>query len=119
MITYELALKLKNLGFEIKGNREGKMIDKNGSPPFPFPIPAKLAIELQYVYIPTLFELIQACGEDGIFLWKYKNEWYADDIDAKYHCFSNDYIDDKFNPEKGSSPEEAVANLCLKLKNQK
>ena len=64
---------------------------------------------------PTLSELREACGSDGIFLWKYNNEWCANDIDPSYDCFADDYIDDKFSPSKGGTPEEAVSRLWLAL----
>lgn len=67
---------------------------------------------------PTLSELIESCDKDGIFLWKFKDDWCATRIDPSYDCFSDDFIDDHFSPKKGHSPEEAVANLWLALQSK-
>lgn len=67
--------------------------------------------------VPNLSELIEECGDDGIFLWKYNKVWCAKAVDPVYHCFTDEYIDDKFSPQKGSTPEEAVAKLWLELNN--
>lgn len=61
------------------------------------------------VYIPTLSELIEACGEGFRKLEKEESKWIAW------------YIDDLLyeNPVEGSTPEIAVANLYLKLHERK
>lgn len=102
MLSYETAVKLKEAGFPQKGAGAADFITKD--------IPIGKAY---WLYYPTLSELIEACGEDGIFLWKFKNEWCAKEIDIVYHCFSDNFIDDYFGPQKGSFPEEAVAALRL------
>ena len=90
MITYELALKLKEAGFP------QKTCDHAG-----FPLRDK-------PYPPNLSELIEACG-DGL-SYQYKDEfgkWYA-----KEHSKAGVKA---FKVFLGRTPEEAVANLLLHL----
>ena len=94
-LPYELAKKLKEAGFPQPGTPSSAIVD-GISPP----------------YIPTLSELIEACGEEFRMLAT-RND-YAPSVGwcaygarkvRKWHSFS----------EEGSTPEEAVANLWLKL----
>lgn len=113
MISYELALKLKEAGFRLQPSSMADSKNPNMTPRI-----MKLGKEgeyTQFYLLPTLSELIEACGKDGIFLWKFKDEWCAKDIDLSYDCFTDEYIDDHFSPKKGLSSEEAVANLYLAL----
>lgn len=81
----------------------------------------------EWVYQPSLSELIEACGDIILFKLPKENEWeselngswvavqssvYADSI---YLCASDMFIDTSFSGETGSTPEEAVANLWLAL----
>ena len=114
MINYELAKRLKDAGFPLEMSHESWEIRcKNGikkqllSPYFVF-------IEGDNYSIPTLSELIEACGED-------------------FHCLVH-VIDGEIDSDRefwsagkgalvkdwsnGSTPEEAVAMLWLAL-NQK
>lgn len=67
------------------------------------------------VYIPSLEELIEACGDD-IVLWHYSaghnEKWCA----GKIKECSDNYLDDYPEPRtRGKTPLEAVAKLWLKL----
>lgn len=68
--------------------------------------------EQDFLKVPTLSQLIKECGEAlGEFvLWKEGKKW-----EAGYKEFN--YEEVYLHPSgKGSSPEEAVANLYLALK---
>ena len=104
MIDYELALKLKNAGFPQK---ERSIIVGNEDNFIPDPTHLD-----QYLYVPTLSELIEACGKDFM-LTNERGKWDAwsgsendfvrmGEAGAKYEC-------------QGSTPEESVANLYLAL----
>ena len=93
-MNYELAKQLKDAGFPQEG--EGKyfgMVDVNARH-----------------YIPTLSELIEACGDDFMALnksgqdTKYKGNWLAQ------RCIT---CPDEFY--EGKTPEESVAKLYLEL----
>lgn len=62
------------------------------------------------VSVPTLSELIEACGDKFVYLHKQKNQWNAVGIQMKYE----DKQSDRMNCG-GSTPEEAVTNLWLAL----
>lgn len=90
-MNYELAKKLKEAGF-----------------------PKQLTKGLYFpndVYLPTLSELIEACGEGFHNLEKFKIKWMANG--CKYPDENNTYL------VEGSTPEEAVANLWLVLNKEK
>jgi len=104
-MTYETAEKLKKAKFPFIWNYE----------------PQALAFR-EY---PSLSELIEACGattknnpwgdEVGAFefcLQFSENEWKAGYTDPNYHENWNDR-------EEGDTPEEAVANLFLRLNDKK
>lgn len=84
-MNYELAKQLKEEGFPF---------DKD-------------VIEWEPGYIPTLSELIEACGDGFHGLWVIQDEWEA------FSELDNGYIVGK-NGE-GKTPEEAVAKLWLAL----
>lgn len=94
MLSYQTALKLKEAGFPQKHilvNLNGQMMCLCGSR------------DEGDVHIPTLEELIEACGEHLFLLHreiKTKN-WAAWGLD-KFIC-------------DGNTPSEAVANLYLEL----
>lgn len=114
MISYELARQLKNAGFP--QTTEFFFIDTNKTEP-ERPLTWE-TIEHEWGHCrrfhevltfaaPTLSELISACGACGFALLQfYKGDWcaysgYADD-DYTYRFF-------------GDTPEEAVAQLWLRL----
>lgn len=104
MIAYNQAKKLKEVGCKWKINRQGYLLDKFGDKSLGIPMPQKMVDELEYVYIPTLNELIEACGDTIFFdLLKRSDGWIATD-----HYFRGE----------GSTPEEAVFNLCLAINNK-
>jgi hypothetical protein len=108
-MNYELARELKDAGFPqgttTDANRYNHL-DSKGNPCAPFYPDA--------VYVPTLTELIEACG-DGF-------ETLSRDTTTEKMCWiANNYHDADSPEEKvlgwyeGSTPEEAVANLWLAL----
>lgn len=107
MITYELAKQLKEAGFpqEELYTDIDRYVDKCN------PSPKMIAIDYEKAqdrcFVPTLSELIEACGDMFHSLHKGKhNNWYAKPKqDTNWgQC------------EMCESPEEAVAKLWLKLK---
>ena len=112
-MEYKLAKQLKDLGFtQNEWNGVGSYLSSFG-------IPKKIFVDefsSEVAYIPTLSELIEACGDefqltrwdesvwDG--LWVASTEIYYDDAG---------YVGDI---GEGKTPEEAVAKLYIKLNNQ-
>ena len=87
-MNYELAKKLKDAGYP-QDFSDGRIavVNSNNS---------------DYAFPPTLSELIDACGDGFDYLERYtKDIWTATD---------GDYIF-----EQGLTPEDAVANLYIKL----
>lgn len=93
MITYELAKELKDAGFP-------KLQGWNGLTWF-------FADESIRNYIPTLSELIEACGEEFYGLNRQNYVGYV----GMWGAFSRSSLD----AIVGSTPEEAVARLWLEL----
>lgn len=105
-MNYELAKELKEAGFPQKQPYyydPKKYTDEE----------AVRAIldgkDIADVYIPTLEELIEACGENLYSLYRHHNEWQA-------HS-NSDQWDTEI--ENGKTPTEAVANLWLALNKKK
>lgn len=99
MISYKLALQLKEAGFPLKARPVGLDF---------FTDPATNIYE-----IPTLSELIEACG-DGFTRLSYDS--ISKDWDAgKYWEGRRGDPEHWVVIESGSTPEEAVAKLWLKL----
>lgn len=100
-MTYELALKLKNTGFpqnpSFKGFdtitqlNNGEVWERSG----------------EKVYLPSLLELVEACGDKFCLLQKHS--------DNHWHAISIDWNDEEDFEGYYESPEEAVANLWLAL----
>ena len=94
-MTYELAKKLRQVGFPFKEceletcTYIGDSLDESGK---------------NYHY-PTLSELIEACGEKFGYLDKSKLGWIAGDNESKGVPYMK-FVE---------TPEEAVANLWLEL----
>lgn len=105
-MNYEQCKALKEAGFSQEGNGTsfvtiaslgGKEIDPNTG-------------RANYVYAPTLSELIEACITSGGYsgfalLWSLKHGWTANLESLADNPFA-----------LGETPEEAVANLYLALK---
>jgi len=101
-MNYKLAKQLKDLGFPQEGTdrylKEG--ISKKGTSILD-------SDKVYYSYKPTLSELIEACGDGFMSLFKaislYEDEeWWAGDSSSRLKT-------------TGKTPEEAVANLYIKL----
>ena len=106
MITYELAKKLKDAGFPQEGF---------GSGICPKPEDESLSYEERNnlcAYTPTLSELIEACGDCFINIQKDKDGFYCQGV---YEDDDERYDSIPYVSTGASTPEEAVANLWLRL----
>jgi hypothetical protein len=129
MITYELAKQLKDGGFKQNGMGGLFCFNKfeiSTKPHHYFYESFQLFICLlggndipEYIYIPTLSELIEACGGSFGILERTRNGWAAmtpditsqvqlDNPNAKITRAVDIYA-------SGSNPEEAVARLWLSI----
>lgn len=100
-MEYELAKRLKDAGFPQKersiivGNEDSFVADMGHLD--------------QYFYIPTLEELIEACGED------FRALFHKVKIGGKmWNWCAEAFLDDEY-AEYGDTPSIAVANLWLSL----
>ena len=100
-MEYELAKKIKDAGFRQRG--EGILIVIKSSAIGP----TTKSFNNYSFYLPTLSELIKACGEDFGHLDKEGDTFVA---------FSVDGLGEDYN---SPTPEEAVANLWLRLNEKK
>ena len=115
-MDYQLAKKLKEVGYLQEGNDERKMLRENG---FVSPLNNRTMWIKHFapeyvekckgdvVYIPTLSELIEACGNEFLSLMTIyegfpEKGWWA-------WSMTNKKIE-------GKTPEEAVAKLYIALK---
>lgn len=116
-LSYETALKLKNTGFpqgkgyiylSIKGNAYHsaftKLIYCKSNPNKQYP-------NNEWLYAPTLSELIEVCGDKFGMLLRLPGS------DMGFASWLAQSAYDNFTG-KGSTPEEAVANLWLQLHNK-
>lgn len=116
-MNYELAKKLKDQGFKQEG--EGRYLTGYPYPKSPTENGEPWMDEYKkyqeaIVYVPTLSELIKACGNDFTGLmhltdgtWMaYGGELMPDDINDSWEYSHS---------SKGSSPDEAVAELWLEV----
>ncbi len=105
-MEYSLAKQLKDAGFPQRIKKCDKFFDARGYEAFWL---ENEDLEFHYpkmdaVKIPTLSELIEACGDGFRTLNKNTpNGWYAFNSSANLSCF-------------GTTPEEAVAKFWLALK---
>lgn len=117
-MTYELAKQLKEAGFPQGG--EGKTVSKLKNIKTDL---GGLKVKAQthytqpkYAYIPTLSELIEACGGDSITI-RLQSYWSENDLMWQADTSGNFMVDaENHIAEVGSTPEEAVAKLWLELK---
>jgi hypothetical protein len=87
-MPYKLATELKDAGFPQNFNEHPRQIGET---------------DLETVSLPTLEELIEACGNDIARVWRVRDSgWCA--------TGTNDFLD-----EQGATPTEAVARLWLAL----
>ena len=113
-MTYELAKKLKDAGFPGKYGINCEWYDESGTRNTWTP-PLKDLPEETTTYSYCLGELIEACGDKF-------NILYYDKLRKKWNAYSNEPKDEvdlewyhEGEYEVGKTPEEAVANLWLKL----
>lgn len=99
-MNYELAKQLKDAGFPQQIHDDAMYVDSDGRSTHE---PTIHWLNGEIAYIPTLSELIAACGDDFIRLDKCAHDWWATGLVDGW---------DEFN---GKTPEEAVANLWLSL----
>lgn len=114
-MNYELAKKLKDAGFpqhiedDLDYDRDGiEVVFPSG----------------ERVYVPSLSELIDACGEDFealVRINKPKVIWWAYPTEEWHKNSKHSYVFDCYRGKRGEyecglEPEEAVAKLWLKLK---
>jgi hypothetical protein len=102
-MNYDLAKQLKECGFPQFGG--GRWIDPSGN--------TKISHGTDDSYLPTLSEIIEACGEDfaGLGRNKFENgevKWLASQNIDKFGNWLGRY-------GHGSSPEIAVAKLWIAL----
>ena len=100
-MNYELAKQLKDARFDVEHNTEiYTYVDKKDNP---------CQLRLDAARIPTLSELIEACGEGFEYLNRvHGGGWVAGTMDTKRKGTMGDS-----NYESGETPEEAVARLWL------
>jgi hypothetical protein len=107
-MTYELAKELKDVGFPQKDH----VLSEDDGKGWPMDVPP-----YQWPYVPTLEELIEACGdtEDRFHLFSaadnnhqpWEAQWRLSDTFAGSHNWMTG---------SGSTPTEAVARLYIALK---
>jgi len=110
MITYELAKELRDAGYPqdegdgyFEYGEEKQIVTKKQMDDFAKnPIGMLQITDVESYYVPTLSELIEACGEKYFSL-------YFDMSDNTWRAKKNDYLG------SGESTETAVANLWLEL----
>lgn len=102
-MNYELALELKKAGFPLPAHTDCDF-ESGGC--------CRCGDDDKEVCIPTLSELIEACGDrDGIVIWRFSGKWYA----GQAEHWSGHQIYGEIDRQTGSTPEEAVAQLLLEL----
>ena len=104
-MTYEVAKRLKDAGFPQRFNR-GSAFNAQGEI-FYFTGDRQGKVSETDISIPSLNELIKACGDHFGGL-----EHFPDEVTNKFRAFS---LPDRSNSFFGDTPEEAVAKLWLAL----
>lgn len=108
MITYELAVKLKEAGFPQTGYGEGESCSY-------LPVGKERKMEnIISVYLPTLSDLIEACGDEFGHL-----ESVSDETGHKNIGFVCSGKGMSIPKDFSQTPEEAVTTLYLKLHDKK
>ena len=122
MITYELALKLKEVGFPRP--EEGQFWVKGGKTVI-YAYEEHDKEKLGLSYCPTLSELIEACGKMFFVLTRFweSDTWFANNYFGENPgCYADPKTEELICPGIngiGKTPEEAVAKLWLKLNEHK
>lgn len=109
MISYKLAKQLKDAGYPQKVEEIDSRFYSWDKSCWYFVIKHKDAkpVSKDDIKIPTLSELIEACGDEidfALFRW---GNWVCGD--------RSEYEQDWITRAEGETPEEAVAKLWLKL----
>lgn len=110
-MNYELCKQLKDTGFP-QTHKDGKRYTEDEILVV-LPLHDSVTGDTQGYYVPTLSELIAACGEDFV-LERVANQGLHPWSAGKYIDRNGD-IDPLFTAD---TPEEAVARLWLALHNQ-
>lgn len=103
-MNYETAKELKKAGFPQTGRKGVPASDVTELPE------GVLKVEGEFIAIPTLSELIEACGEEFDTLQNAKGTWLA----LSYTNAGEEDAEPKIWTQ-GKTPEIAVANLWLVL----
>lgn len=104
-MTYELAKRLEDAGFKTESGlfvEPGESMCSFGNGP----------ISAEAIELPTLSELISACGDNFGGL---KHEWKGDSVTGLHLIHASWEIGKPFEEIYGSSDEESVANLWLAI----
>ncbi len=105
MITYKLAKELKDAGFPYKGNSYHTVYPEGE--PIPKYFMQRVPEGDRGIRVPTLSELIEACGDDfGDLTRETDDRWIV-------------HKSGTLLASQGGSPEEAVAHLWLALNKEK
>lgn len=114
-MTYELAKQLKEAGF----TQTGEHFDYDRCPYLIYPNDIDDGVSQNGCYVPTLSELIEACGDRFVSLNR-------EEIDPKIYESINLFVaiglnvyNTYFSTRNFNTPEEAVAKLWLELNESK
>jgi len=116
-MNYELAKQLKEAGLELNPNNGNNVYINSEFTRYPYSLSAKDEI----LYIPTLEELIEACGDDFEYLELMNEpeigEWWRayPTEDTYYKKMKGECYIGCCGYETGDTPSEAVARLWLEL----
>lgn len=108
-MNYELAKKLKEAGFP-QGEGYGGVICENG-----YYDDIYQTAQIPFAYVPTLSELIEACGDKFGSLYRWENEqglWWSAILRGETDFEFTREDRDRFSAR---TPESAVAKLWLSL----
>lgn len=107
-MDYELAKRLKDAGFPQGGDSDWYYLDGYKEPD----IRNMEDFYSEELYIPTLEELVEACGDKFSYLHQSERGWHAHShADGTMNVYGQEGGD-------GKTPIEAVANLYLALYNK-
>ena len=121
-MTYELAQKLKEAGFPsmqcVSLCHDANVLPHSGRPDIFYP-KGTICHHVNHFISPTLEELIEECqkiiGEDVICISnRFKGEYESKEY--YWHAATYRHMMQPLMSEYGATPEIAVANLYLKLK---
>jgi hypothetical protein len=121
MISYELALKLKNAGFPQEWKDNHNVITNDKECDNPNCLKGHKTLYCHSAHLPILEELIEACREEYFSLMKSKyrigsgtHSWSAEGK-TKNTWITSEHDNSEIVTVFGPTPSEAVANLWLKL----